>query len=89
MNSFRISLRISGPNRRSIDPWPDDVKLEDVVANEYLTLKEYCTGCIPVGRSFKDAATDMVGKNYTTVIINGFAQRLTAVGDFKVESHPY
>ena len=26
--------------------------------NEYLTVKEYCSGCI--SRSFKDAATDMV-----------------------------
>ena len=76
MNKFR--LRISRPNQRSIDPWPEDVKLEDVVVNEYLTLKEYCTGCVPVGRSFKDAATDMVGKN-TIVTIIGFSP---TVGDF-------
>ena len=44
--------------RQSIDPWSDDVRLENVVVNEYLTVKEYCSGCI--SRSFKDVATDMV-----------------------------
>ena len=50
---------------RSIDPRPENVRLDDVVVNEYLTVKEYCSGHI--GRSFKDAATDMVSN--TTVLI--------------------
>ena len=69
---------------RSLDPGLENVRLDDVVVNEYLTVKGYCSGHIG---SFKDAATDMV--SYTTVLINTTAVKMAWYTVYRIQNNHY